>query len=374
MSEEQRAAGLITSVTIQNFKSIRDLTVPLEPLTAFIGYQDAGKSAILQAIALALSAASLLRERPEATCGRLLETLVRDVLHAPLADVHAWRTALSKFQVTLCLQEGRSAVLAPFGEGSELFGMLPEQVPCGAYIHFSSAALKRPVYVESYPPRLASDGENLPAVLAYLKGERVERFLELQKRFNALVPTVAEILTRRCPVVRTERRAVKVDDVETSHFVKRAYMGDCLAFRLKTGEEVPAEAMSDGAMRILGYLTALMAPPVPDVLLIEGPEEGLHPKTVEELVASFRQVQNDQSVQILLTTHSPDFVSWLKPEEIIVVRRGTDGYTEARRMADVPNVEKWMEVLNPGDLWLLKGEEGLLQMAEAKNVEETAKT
>jgi predicted ATPase len=47
---------MISSVEIENWRSVKSLTVPLEPLTAFVGPNGAGKTAVLDAIDFALGA------------------------------------------------------------------------------------------------------------------------------------------------------------------------------------------------------------------------------------------------------------------------------------------------------------------------------
>ena len=41
---------MISSIDIENWRSIESLSVPLEPLTAFVGPNGAGKTAVLDAI------------------------------------------------------------------------------------------------------------------------------------------------------------------------------------------------------------------------------------------------------------------------------------------------------------------------------------
>ncbi len=348
----------IKEITVENFKAVRHVSLKLGSMTAFIGTQDAGKSSILQAVALLLTGTTACSRHSSLTeC--LFEYLSHDLLRAPRAERRTWQELLAGFRAQVKLKK-RIIELEWRGSRFVLHGFDPVATPRAFYVHLSTESLRRPVYVDTYPPRLAPDGENLPAVLAALQGEHLRLFLDLQERFRGLVPTVREILLRRLPVVREEVQTITVNGVETTYTIKRQYMGDCLAFRLTTGEVVPAEAMSDGAMRILGYLTALMAPPTPEILLVEGPEEGIHPESVKHLVRFFRAVQEERGVQILMTTHSPDFVSWLEPHEIVLVRRGADGYTEARRMDEIPHIDEWMEVMSPGELWLLKGEEELI--------------
>jgi AAA15 family ATPase/GTPase len=51
---------MITELDIKNYKSIRELTLPLGRINVFIGENGAGKSNILEVIALAAAAADKL--------------------------------------------------------------------------------------------------------------------------------------------------------------------------------------------------------------------------------------------------------------------------------------------------------------------------
>ena len=55
----------------------------------------------------------------------------------------------------------------------------------------------------------------------------------------------------------------------------------------------------------------------------------------------------------MVTTHSPFFVNALKPKELVVVYRDTDGYTQGVRPTDMPIVQKMLEEGGKlGDLWM----------------------
>jgi hypothetical protein len=57
--------------------------------------------------------------------------------------------------------------------------------------------------------------------------------------------------------------------------------------------------------------------------------------------------------QLLVTSHSPYFVSGLKPEELRVLYRDDQGYTQAMRVADMPRAVKMYEAGGKlGHLWM----------------------
>ena len=55
----------------------------------------------------------------------------------------------------------------------------------------------------------------------------------------------------------------------------------------------------------------------------------------------------------MVTTHSPFFVDALKPEEVWVLYRDEQGYTQAKRTADMPGVKEFIkEGALLGSLWM----------------------
>ena len=68
------------------------------------------------------------------------------------------------------------------------------------------------------------------------------------------------------------------------------------------------------------------------MLLIEEPENGVHPLRLYEIVALLRSL-TERGVQILTTTHSPDLLNACKQEEVLVFRRpNRDSGTEIYRL------------------------------------------
>ena len=72
-------------------------------------------------------------------------------------------------------------------------------------------------------------------------------------------------------------------------------------------------------------------------VLIEEPEAHLHPQLQFGLIRYLRKlVQERPDIQVIVTTHSPELAAACEPEELVVVRRGVDGASVSRRIADVP--------------------------------------
>jgi predicted ATPase len=116
-------------------------------------------------------------------------------------------------------------------------------------------------------------------------------------------------------------------------------------------EPIMAKFASDGTLKMLAYLTVLYDPEPPKLVGIEEPENHLHPRLLPELTEECRNAS--ANTQLMVSTHSPFFVNGLKPEELWVLYRDENGYTQAKRTADMPGVPEFMEEgALLGELWM----------------------
>ena len=75
--------------------------------------------------------------------------------------------------------------------------------------------------------------------------------------------------------------------------------------------------LSDGTLRVFGILLALYQQPPPPFLVIEEPEQTIHPGVLPALAEAFKEAS--ERTQIVITTHSPQLVDQFDPENIRVV-------------------------------------------------------
>ena len=115
-----------------------------------------------------------------------------------------------------------------------------------------------------------------------------------------------------------------------------------------------AQQMSGGTLKVFAYLLLLEDPTPPPFLCIEEPENGLYHKLLETLVDEFRQHASGSGggSQVFVTTHQPYFVDALNPEEVWILEKGMDGFSTIRRASDDPLVKNLVEEGLPlGGLW-----------------------
>jgi len=199
----------------------------------------------------------------------------------------------------------------------------------GWYLSYLATDHARTVPEAGPQERLSATGDNLPNVIQYLKEQHPERLEQ-----------ILSSLTQRVP------RLEKVDS---------ALMADGrLLLQIKDApfeRPILAKFASDGTLKMLAYLTVLYDPDPPQLIGIEEPENQLHPRLLPELAEECRVAS--ARTQLMVTTHSPFFVNGLRAEELWVLYRDEQGYTQARRAADMRGVNEFMEQgAQLGQLWM----------------------
>jgi predicted ATPase len=80
---------------------------------------------------------------------------------------------------------------------------------------------------------------------------------------------------------------------------------------------------SYGTIRLLGLLALLYDPEPAALTCVEEIDHGLHPQALELLVERLREAS--ERTQLIIATHSPALADRLRPEELVVCERRNDG-------------------------------------------------
>ena len=197
--------------------------------------------------------------------------------------------------------------------------------------------------------RLSKGGENLPNVIQYLKEQHPER-LEL----------IFSVLRKRIP--RLERvDAEPMPDGRLLLQIKDAPFE----------QPVLSKFASDGTMKMLAYLTVLYDPAPPQFIGIEEPENFLHPRLLPELAEECRAAA--EFSQLLITSHSPFLLNAMRAEEVRVLYRDEQGFTQVVRACDIQGINEFMRTgAALGYLWM-EGHFGLGDPLVNQGAPDTAK-
>lgn len=117
--------------------------------------------------------------------------------------------------------------------------------------------------------------------------------------------------------VDREENGLKIDDI--GDYVREgALVDDLKTFTLdyliyeEDGEkyDIPFEFMGDGFKSVVGLLWELMDDEVEDrIVLLEEPENHMHPGYIREVVHFLIDLARDEDVQFFITTHDHDFIT-----------------------------------------------------------------
>jgi predicted ATPase len=111
-----------------------------------------------------------------------------------------------------------------------------------------------------------------------------------------------------------------------------------------------AHTLSDGTLRFICLTTLLLQPTdlLPDTLLIDEPELGLHPFAINLLADMMKEVSRTK--QLIVSTQSVDLLNALEPEHVVVAQR-LNGATTLERL-DNARLKLWLDDYQDlGELW-----------------------
>lgn len=116
-----------------------------------------------------------------------------------------------------------------------------------------------------------------------------------------------------------------------------------------TDKTIGPHLTSDGSLRFIALVTLLNLPRemLPNVLLIDEPELGLHPVAIEMIAHMVMQIADD--CQVILATQSPLLVDHFGLDQTIVLDIRGDR-TEVHTL-EKENYERWLQEYSPSDLW-----------------------
>jgi len=87
---------------------------------------------------------------------------------------------------------------------------------------------------------------------------------------------------------------------------------------------------------------------LPDTIIIDEPELGLHPVAIAKLAGMIQSVAS-KGCQVIIATQSTDLISHFLPEDIITVDQ-IGGESKFNRLNN-KQLESWLEEYTLDDLW-----------------------
>jgi len=357
---------MLRRVTLQGFKSIKEMDLELRPLNVLIGANGAGKSNLVsffkmlnemmagrlqQYIGTSGRAHSFLHFGPKVTAqieARLEFEVGNGVDIYAMRLFHAAGDTLVFADETLSfLQTGyTNPKLVPLGAGHEetriaqeaeegeptakVFRHLLNQ--CRVYhFHDTSATARVRQYGYAGDNRwLMPDAGNLAALLLRL---REENGGAVYQRIVSTIRLVAPFFDDF--------------DLEPAGPNKKDII---LNWRDKGSDQIfGPHQLSDGTLRAMCLVTLLMQAEdeLPELIVVDEPELGLHPYALNVIASLFKKASHH--TQVLISTQSRSFLDSFDPEDVVVVNR--QGRESQLSRLDPGQLEAWLEEYSLGEIW-----------------------
>lgn len=178
--------------------------------------------------------------------------------------------------------------------------------------------------------KLMSDGGNLAAFLKSIQDTEERYFERIKNHIRVVMP--------------------QFDDFDLS---EDKYGNVMLNWRTRGLPDtvLGPHQLSDGSIRFMALAALLLQPPsrMPNVIVIDEPELGLHPAAILELAGMIRTAS--KHAQVIVATQSPQLLDEFSAEQIMVVERDEQYQSTVCRRLDGEKLESWLDEYTIGDLW-----------------------
>lgn len=111
------------------------------------------------------------------------------------------------------------------------------------------------------------------------------------------------------------------------------------------------EQFSDGTIRFIALATLLLQPQktMPNVIIIDEPELGLHPFAITQLAEMIKEASIN--TQVIIATQSPGLVDEFDANQITIIERDEEKESTVARKLQEKELSEWLENYSLSELW-----------------------
>ncbi|MEA3410516.1 MAG: ATP-binding protein [Pseudomonadota bacterium] len=382
---------MIHSISFRNFKSYREATLPLAPLSLLIGANASGKSNAIEGVRFL----SWLAE------GKRLDDLMSAVqsedqrLRGTIGDLSYEGTGTFGFRCTTDIRYGDELAIE-LRVSDDGMNIVAESVrnpnstvplynvvePGHAYSHelqvqydnFARGGIKpripcsdqQAVFTQlETPARFAGRHDKAQRVIPAVVGQYrklLEEILFLDpnpramREYSFIVDrslkgdgsNISSVLYELCVKtgqkgeVLTFIRSLPEQDITDIDFIETPRSEVMVTLTESFGGrnhiwDVPV--LSDGTLRVLAIAAALLSAPKDSLVIIEEIDNGVHPSRADMLLANIQRVAESRGVRVLVTTHNPALLDALPtqaiPDVVCCFRDPKEGDSRLIRLGDL---------------------------------------
>lgn len=305
---------MLKKIHIENFKSLKDVTLNLQRVNLLIGPNNSGKSNLLKAIVFYqsnkqfdFSATAFLKKA---------ETIRIEMWHQ-------LEQRISDYPFGINIKEFlRDKPVSIFSYLSrEEAANVKEQVGAASFPYLLNDTIYRPnpnTFTDSYhlsnDESVNEDCSNLVPFLFNLGQNHRKLFQQIENGLKTCVGDLVGISTPAVDVAGVSKLRLKFFDKNENDFW--------------------ADEVSEGVLYFLALLCIVHQPNPPKLLLLEEPERGIHPRRIQEIMDFIFQLADEKNIQVILTTHHERVVDYFAdiPESVFIFDKDNEGATQVKNL------------------------------------------
>ncbi len=353
---------MIEKIGICNYKSIREVSIPLGKINILIGENGAGKSNFISFFEMVKAIYDQRLGSYMLSNGGINAQLHRGLKHSKSMEGLIDYDNRNAFFFTLCPGVGEKAFIAETGDYFNTNGdstknykiwnkmnwdkdveeseISEKKYPRAKYIrallesfivyHFhdtsKTSSMRQPCPIGDNAT-LRHDASNLPAVLFRLQQTDIGAYRLIEATVRSVAPYFK--CFKLAPMLTDESR-IKLEWEEQD-----------------SDMYLDASSLSDGTLRFIALATLLLQTKLPETIIIDEPELGLHPAAMVKLSAMIKKAST--KAQIIIATQSVTLISNFSIDDLIIVGRNDNQSTFHR--LDENDFSQWLEEYSIGELW-----------------------
>ncbi|GEM_PF-7079163 len=367
---------MINSLSIENFKSIKRTQIDFRQFTALIGRNAAGKTNILQAIAVLKELVS--GESVDVAIGKrvlvLAEALNKDTQEKETSfAVEVSSTDETKYflEIKLRFVNGNSpgsfivaheqlqvkqgdepkatiytreenhigdakgdSILITVDQKKLFVALFANQAAQSIRDIFQSVKIPESQQIDDRDAIAGVAQANLTGLLIQLRHNQPEQYSEFEKIAKKLLPTFVSITELSS---RTDAPNSPTDEGQYLLLFEEKNLRGQLSVKI----------LSAGDIRTLYMIAAAISMKGPSTLILEEIENGIHQQRIEDIIDQLESVSRVKNIQIIFTTHSEKIIDRIAPHEILYVEKDSSKGTRAMSLKS-DELNRVREILSKG--------------------------
>lgn len=179
---------------------------------------------------------------------------------------------------------------------------------------------------------LFADGGNLPAFLYRLQQKYPKYFERITSRIRYAVPQFGKFDLFPDPLNMSSIKLNWKSEIDNDYLFG-------------------PDHLSDGSIRFIALATLFLQPPelLPNIILIDEPELGLHPQVIDLLASMIKECS--QYAQIVVATQSPRLLDSFTPDQVIVAETNSASGSSIFKRLNEQDLDEWLENYSLSEIW-----------------------